>query len=185
MNTRSIGKHVIGFSLASMLALSVLGGQVLAQDATETPEQAVITHPAHIHLGTCAELDPNPAFPLDNVGPRTDEEGNLPDPEDIMGSLTANPVEFSETEIEVNLDDLLMTAHALNVHESDQNVTNYIACGDLGGPLLDDKLYVGLHEQNDSGYFGIAILEKEGDDTTKVTVYLASSAAPAEATPTV
>jgi hypothetical protein len=184
MNIRSARKQFIGLGLAAALGLGVIGsGGVLAQDdPTETPEGTVITHPAHVHMGTCAELDPNPAYPLNNVGPRTDDDGNPPDPDEIMGSLSSNPVEVSETEIEVNLDDILMEAHAINVHLSDQEVTTYIACGDLGGPVLDDKLYIGLSEQNDSGYYGIAILEKD-DDNTKVTIYLAQTSDTAAATP--
>ena len=172
------------FVVALMAALTTgwLGTQATAQEDTETAED-VITHPAHVHVGTCAELDPNPAYPVDNVGPRLTDDEELPDPEDVKGSLTANPVEYSQTEIEVNLEDLLAEAHALNVHESDQNVANYIACGDIGGPLLDDKLYIGLMEQNDSGYVGIATFEKKDDDNTEVTIYLFSTVAADEATP--
>ena len=51
--------------------------------------------------------------------------------------------------------------------------------------MLDDKLYIGLMEQNDSGYFGIATFEKKGDDNTEVTIYLVNRAAGEEqATPT-
>jgi hypothetical protein len=182
MNLTSARKQILGLGLAVALGLGAFGGGVLAQDATETPEGAVVTHPAHVHMGSCAELDPNPAYPLNNVGPRTDDDGNPPDPDEIMGSLSSNPVEVSETDIEVNLDDILIEAHAINVHLSDQEVTTYIACGDLGGPVMDDKLFIGLSEQNDSGYNGIAILEKDGDNT-KVTIYLASSAAATDATP--
>ena len=182
MNITSARKQIIGLSLAAVLGLGAYGGALAQDDPTETPEGAVITHPAHVHKGSCAELDPNPAYPLNNVGPRTDDDGNPPDPDEIKGSLAANPVEVSETEIEVNLDDILTEAYAINVHLSDQEVTTYIACGDLGGPVLDDKLYVGLNEQNGSGYHGIAILEKD-DDNTKVTIYLAQSPEMAPATP--
>ena len=166
-------RHLLAIVVIAIMGFSALGATAFAQDDTA---DAVITHPAHVHMGTCAELDPNPAYPLDNVGPRLTDDEELPASEDIKGSLTANAVEYSQTEIDVNLDDLLAEAHALNVHESDQNVGNYIACGDIGGPVLDDKLYIGLMEQNDSGYHGIATLEKKDDDKTEVTVYLFSTA---------
>lgn len=161
-------RYLLAIAVIAVMGFGALGTSVVAQDDTA---EAVITHPAHVHVGSCAELDPNPAYPLDNVGPRLTDDDELPASEDIKGSLTANAVEYSQTEIEVNLDDLLAEAHAINVHESDQNVGNYIACGDIGGPVLDDKLYIGLMEQNDSGYVGIATLEKK-DDKTQVTVYL-------------
>jgi len=168
----------------ALVSLGTVGATAIAQEATQTPT-VVTTHPSHVHSGTCADLDPNPAYPLDNVGPRTDDDGNPPKPEDIKGSLTANPVETAETKIDVKLDDLLSEAYAVNVHASDQDMSTYIACGDIGGPVLDDKLYIGLQEQNGSGYSGVAILEKDGD-STKVTVYLVydSGQAPDSGTPT-
>lgn len=173
---------LLGLTLGGMLAVGAFGG-VLAQD--EAPE-GVITHPAHVHMGSCAELDPNPQFPLDNVGPRVNDDGELPPPEDIKGSLTAAPVEYSETEIEASFDELLESAHAINIHESDQNIQNYIACGDIGGPVLDDKVFIGLLPQNNSGYSGVAELEKNGDDKVNVKVYLFSgvSSETPPATPT-
>jgi hypothetical protein len=159
------------FAIAGVLAMG-MAGSVFAQDPTETPG-GIVTHPAHIHMGTCAELDPNPAYPLNDVGPRLNDDDELPAAEDTKGSLTAAPVEVSDTEdIEVKFDDLFTAAHAINVHESAQNIQNYIACGDIGGVVLDDKVYVALHEQNDSGYSGIAVVEKDDDDKTQVTIYL-------------
>ena len=159
MNMLSRARAGASLLVVGLVSLGAVAGIASAQDATQTPT-VVTTHPSHVHNGTCANLDPNPAYPLDNVGPRTDDDGNPPSTDDIKGSLTSNPVETAETTIDVKLDDLLDTAHALNVHESDQNMSNYIACGDIGGPVLDDKLFIGLQQQNDSGYSGVAILEK-------------------------
>jgi hypothetical protein len=185
MMTRLIigSRHLLAVFVVALFGMSALATAAFAQDATETPATTVVTHPAHVHKGTCAQLDPNPAYPLDNVGPRLTDDDKMPDTEDIKGSLTANPVEYSQTEIDVSLDDLLKESYAINVHESDQNIATYIACGDIGGPVLDDKLYIGLNQQNDSGYYGVATLEKK-DDKTEVTVYLFNSKSPqAEGTP--
>jgi hypothetical protein len=183
MNFAPVKKQLVGLGLVAAIGFGTMGSSVFAQDAQEFPE-GVITHPAHVHVGSCAELDPNPAFPLNNVGPRLTDDNEMPAPEDVKGSLSANPVMISETEIDVNLDDLLETAHAINVHASDQDIATYIACGDIGGPLLDDDLYIGMNQQNDSGIYGVAKLEKEDGDKTKVTIYLFdSAAAPAEGTP--
>lgn len=183
MFSESIKRHALGLGLVASLGLGVLAPSAIAQDDQETPE-GVVTHPAHVHVGSCAELDPNPAFPLNNVGPRLTDDDEMPAPEDVRGSLSANPVMISETEIDANFDDLLETAHAINVHASDQDIATYVACGDIGGPVLDDNLYIGMNQQNDSGLYGIARLEKDGDDKTKVTVYLFNSmTAPAEGTP--
>jgi hypothetical protein len=66
-------------------------------------------HPAHIHRGTCNQLDPNPAFPLETV----DDEGQ------------------SETAIDVTLDELLSEPFAINVHLSPDEIGVYVACGNL------------------------------------------------------
>ena len=65
-------------------------------------------HPAHIHQGSCADLDPNPAFPLEDV---------------VDGR--------SRTTVEVAVADLSADEYAINVHESPENAANYVACGDV------------------------------------------------------
>jgi ABC-type glycerol-3-phosphate transport system substrate-binding protein len=64
--------------------------------------------PAHIHEGTCADLNPEPAFPLENVA-----DGQ------------------SETDVEVSLEDLAVTSYAINVHKSESEADVYVACGDI------------------------------------------------------
>jgi hypothetical protein len=162
------------FALGAVLVggLSIgSAGLALAQDEAAAPD---VSHPAHIHAGTCDELDPNPAQPLNNIEPNLNEDDNPDDddnPNEPRGSLTAPRVVYSETDVEMSLDDILATAYAINAHESDENVQNYIACGEIGGVVVDGKLIVALGPQNDSGYSGIAILEEDGDNTN-VKVYL-------------
>ncbi|HEX5991685.1 MAG TPA: cupredoxin domain-containing protein, partial [Thermomicrobiales bacterium] len=70
--------------------------------------------------------------------------------------------------------------HALNVHESAEAIQNYIACGDIGGRVIDGDLVIGLRELNGSGHHGVAVLEGD-DDGTDVTVYLSEEGTSAEA----
>jgi Cu/Zn superoxide dismutase len=65
-------------------------------------------HPAHIHPGTCANLDPTPKWPLNNV---------------VGGK--------SKTTVEVQLDELSASEYAVNVHESPENAERYVACADI------------------------------------------------------
>src|SRR5215213_4419908 len=60
-------------------------------------------HPAHIHEGTCDDLNPNPQYPLTNV----DADG------------------LSTTDVDVSLDDLLSEQYAVNLHLSADNVATY------------------------------------------------------------
>ncbi len=64
--------------------------------------------PVHIHTGACADLG-DVAFPLTNL------EGGT-----------------SETTVDVSLTDLQGGGYAINAHESEENIQNYVACGDIG-----------------------------------------------------
>ena len=86
--------------------------------------------------------------------------------------LTAPRVLYSETDVEMSLDDMLAESYSINLHESEEQIQNYIACGEIGGVRVDDQILVGLRSLNDSGYTGTAILESDGDNTN-VKVYLA------------
>jgi hypothetical protein len=97
--------------------LSIAGGG-------DTPE------PAHIHKGTCAELDPQPAYGLDDV---------------VAGE--------SSTHVNVSLDELRDGDFAINVHESAAAPQTYIACGDIGSaaPAAESETD-GETETNSGGY---------------------------------
>jgi hypothetical protein len=67
------------------------------------------SQPVHIHKGTCAKLDPKPAFPLSPV---------------VNGK--------SETTVNASLDSLEKGGYAINGHKSSQEVSKYVFCGDIG-----------------------------------------------------
>ena len=73
-----------------------------------TGENTTGKQPAHIHMGTCAKLDPKPKYPLHDV---------------ILGK--------SNTVVDASFDDLVTTPMAVNVHESAANLGKYVACGDI------------------------------------------------------
>jgi len=129
-------------------------------------------HPAHIHTGTCDELG-DVVFPLNDVAPLDTEATPAASPVASPAAAGAGEVVAqSTTEVKTSLDDILAAEHAINVHESAENIGNYIACGDLTGPATDGELRVELQELNDSGYTGEAHLVDNGDETTTVTVTL-------------
>ena len=73
-----------------------------------TGENTTGKQPAHIHKGTCKNLDPKPTYPLHDV---------------ILGK--------SNTVVDASLDELVASPMAINVHESAANITKYVACGDI------------------------------------------------------
>ncbi len=81
------------------------------------------------------------------------------------------------------LADLLATPHAINVHESNENIETAIACGNITGTLTGRDLAMALNPLADSGYSGTAWLRAEGDRTV-VHLFLAQSTGTV-ATPTV
>lgn len=64
--------------------------------------------PVHIHQGTCANLNPTPAFPLTVLN---------------NGSST--------TTVPIALKNLLASAYAINGHKSPQDIPTYVFCGDI------------------------------------------------------
>ena len=136
-------------------------------------------HPAHIHDGTCATLG-GVVWPLNNLGGEMDAMGTpqsgMGEPStpamDMsampMGSPEAGAGVSSTTIIDTTLDDLLGSPYALNVHESTENIQNYIACGDVTGSPAGGVLEIQLGELNGSGFTGMATLTDNGDGTTTV-----------------
>jgi hypothetical protein len=94
-----------GQSGTATLALNedgTLHVSIALSPASEEPQ------PAHIHEGTCADLTPEPAFPLENV---------------VDGQ--------SETDVEVSPEELAVAPYAINVHKSEAEADVYVACGDI------------------------------------------------------
>lgn len=72
-------------------------------------------HPAHIHEGTCGNLEPEPYKSLENV----DENGE------------------SMTVVDVSLDTLLADDYAIDIHLAPNELGTLIACADIEGePVL-------------------------------------------------
>lgn len=93
-----------------------------------TPGPAGVDQPAHIHEGTCANLNPRPLFPLTPI-----RDGQ------------------STTTVNVKLVDLLARPFAINVHKSAQEIAVYVACGEIvaalprtGGEAAGMPLWAGL-----------------------------------------
>ena len=134
-------------------------------------QEADAPHPAHIHSGSCDNLGDIVA-PLTDVTELTAGE--------VFGAESAILVKESETDVALPLGDILAAPHAINMHESAEAIQNYIACGDIGGRVIDGDLVIGLRELNGSGHHGVAVLEAD-DDGTDVYVYLAEEGTGAEA----
>lgn len=93
---------------SNMTGKATLSGDGDTTDVTLDLENAAGPHPAHIHQGTCADLNPAPKFPLTDV---------------IDGE--------SKTTVDVAIADIRAAPHAINVHLSADDIGQYVACADL------------------------------------------------------
>jgi hypothetical protein len=87
--------------------------------AGDTPQ------PAHIHKGSCANLDPQPEHALEDV---------------VAGE--------SSTDVNVSLDELRNGEFAINVHKSADALRIYVACGDIASVAGSTET------ETDSGGYG-------------------------------
>ncbi len=161
---------VMGGTLALAFAFLLSGGmRGLAQDqATPAPMVIPVTpHPAAIHQGTCTQPVAEPAYDFGNVGPPTNEGGQPFGPQDIRGQITGPALLTSTAQMAFNLDDFLGAGQpaVVLIHESSQNFANILACGEIGGPVIDGTLTVGIRPLNNSGFAGIAEFDSDGDNT--------------------
>jgi Cu/Zn superoxide dismutase len=68
-----------------------------------------VAQPIHIHKGTCATLDPKPAYPLKTL---TDGQSETTVPKVTIAQLEKSP-------------------YAINVHKSTSDIQTYVACGNI------------------------------------------------------
>jgi hypothetical protein len=161
--TSTLRRPFIGIAAILIFGIiSLIGTPASAQQATPgaSPVAMAAGHPAHIHDGTCEALGAI-VYPLNDV------TGGA---ESAAGAIA---VELSVTRVEASLADILGAPHAINIHESAENIGNYIACGNVVGTPNGADLFIGVGELNDSGYAGIAWLHDNGDGTTTVSVFIA------------
>lgn len=103
------------------LAESMGSGQTGTATLTADGEQTTVlidvdgdpvsdSQPAHIHEGTCDDLNPAPAFGLPNVADGT-----------------------SETSVDASLETLTSGTYAINLHMSDEDLETYTSCGNIEG----------------------------------------------------
>ena len=158
--------RVAGAAVALFAIVASAIPSAVAQDATPVAQPVAPTRPAHIHSGNCVELG-------DIVAPLTDL--TAPVSEGVGQADRAIPAESSFTNVPMTLDAILGADHAINVHLSAEQIGTYIACGELGGAVdAGGALVVGLREQSDSGYTGIAFLSPGADGaSTDVSVFIA------------
>ncbi len=88
--------------------LTDLGNGQTKVDVSVNGEPAGAAQPEHIHKGTCSNLNPAPAYALNNL---------------VNGKST--------TTVAVSLSTLQSGQFAINGHKSAQDLTTYVFCGEI------------------------------------------------------
>jgi hypothetical protein len=154
-----------------------------AQDAATPTTGAPVPHPAHVHSGTCAELG-DVVYGLNDVSGEALEGTPDATPASATAGEPGDVIAKSTTTVDASLDDLLAEPHAVNVHESAENIDIYIACGDITGePDENGTLIIDLEQLKASGVTGQAILSDSGDGKTQVVITLTDASSEEVGTP--
>ena len=110
----SSGPYHIMVTLNSQNGSGETGVATLAQDNKDTLVYVHVvgggpTQPIHIHTGTCANLNPVPKYPLQTL---------------------SNGDSFTRLK-DMQMDSLLSSPFAINVHKSPNEGKIYVACGNI------------------------------------------------------
>jgi hypothetical protein len=110
-----------GSGAAVVVTLTPQNGSGESGTATLTqsgPDIIVVTHingagttpqPIHIHVGTCAKLDPQPKYPLTTVQ---------------NGASTTTLKDMKTSQLQTG-------DYAINVHKSTTDIATYVSCGNI------------------------------------------------------
>ena len=109
-----------------------------------------LPRPIFLYAGSCDDLG-DIQWPLNYLMSPGGEEGGSSDSDRTEYSFTAN--------VPLTIDLMLEGDFAINVHESNENLDNLIACGNIGG-VADavGQLVVGLREEGGSDVTGIVVM---------------------------
>jgi hypothetical protein len=103
------GQNDSGLSGTATLTAQGDKTRVVIDLQSRKPTATSVPQPAHIHKGSCENLDPAPAYPLTDVN---------------NGKST--------TTVDAKLADLGAGQFAINVHKSAEALDDYVSCGSFG-----------------------------------------------------
>lgn len=168
-------------SLAVRLGAIGLAGGIAFSGTTALAVHENLTFPAAIHAGSC-EAPGEVVLELDNLV-------RLPEGAAAEGERAGAPMAQvvhglpDDAEIDLTVADLFAADHILAVFNADGDAI--VACGPIGAYTYTEgeDLAIGLREQGDSNFSGIAFFDVDDDGGLDVDVYLVSSATPPPAEP--
>lgn len=164
-------RTIAGSMVAVAALIAIISGYAglstaRAQDATPSGL------PAGIYAGSCDALGVAVA-PLSDVGTDFAFNGEPVESIDVVGQSDAIAVLYSGSMVELGLGDIFGADHAIVVFADSESMDSPIACGNVGGNLLEGtNLPFGIGPVSDSGYSGVVWLADNFDGTTAAIVFL-------------
>jgi hypothetical protein len=112
-------QETITITLAEIGDSGVSGVAMLTPNGEQTDVAIRLTggfgnHPNHIHENYCANVNPVPLLPLTHV---------------VVGEADADG--FTNSTVDISLDELLSGEYSIIVHRSDDQLDDYLVCGDI------------------------------------------------------
>jgi hypothetical protein len=163
-------------TLAAVLPALALGAAALpaAPLALQQPADPQSQFLAAIHSGDCRQPSADPLAALATLGPEPGSDGEPAGADDRGGQATISPLITGSGSTTVPLDTLLdeTAPTVLVVHQGTQPTDGPLACGEIGGVVVDDQLTLALRPLADSGYAGVAALGADDDGGTAGSVVL-------------
>lgn len=147
-------------------------------EIAEVPEPAAtplpVGRPAHIHAGTCQELDRDNVELIDLTTPEPEATSTFEATPGAIPDLSAPiVVDVSESGIDMTIATLLASEYAIHVHAAKEDGGDALVCGTIDGPIRDDgSIAIGLREVDASGYTGVAYLMPDPEDSSRTIVWL-------------
>jgi hypothetical protein len=171
-------------TLLRLAALGVTGGLAVGSFSAVAVHEN-LEFPAAIHAGTC-EMPEDVVLDLGNLVRLPQGAPAEGEPAGAMGAQVVHGLP-DDAEIALTVDDLFAANHIVAVFNAEGDAI--VACGPIGAYTMNegDGLWIGLREQNDSNFSGIAHFDAgddDDDDAMDIGIYLVNSTPPpaAEAT---
>ena len=185
---KSMKQWLVGMiaMVASFSLVIGFGASALAQDAeSDTDDLADADLFAAIYAGTCDNLGADPLYQLGDVLPTGEASTEGLAGVQTIGYEDVETMLVLETNIEAGLLTLFQQdqVHSLVVQDRQGTDGDYVACGELGGVMVNGQVAVGLTGTDGLEACGVAIFGDEGeeqlnevDTLTPVRLYLFESA---------
>lgn len=130
------------------------------------------------------------------VGADANNDGQL-DENELVGAApaeggAATQIEETIYRADTDVDDLdtenlFATQHVVLVHESEENYTTYLACGEIRPLVEDDQIVVPLRPVGETDFFGVSLIDEDGSGAATFVLQgvqqQAAAAAPTAAPP--